>query len=133
MALTRRTCLAWGVVWAAPLGLTACFGSGPAAVVQGFYGAVAEGNVDKAMTFLALEQVSANEMMMVKGKLQVALGISKQKIDANGGLAGVQLLEETEQGEGRLRVKVEVKFKNGKTETDYMNLVKEKDGWKIKL
>ena len=49
--ISRRVCLAAVVA----LGLTACFGSGPEAAVQGFYGAVAEGNTDKAMGFLALE------------------------------------------------------------------------------
>ncbi len=63
--ISRRVCLAAVVA----LGLTACFGSGPEAAVQGFYGAVAEGNTDKAMGFLALESVSANEMIMVKGKI----------------------------------------------------------------
>ena len=65
--ISRRVCLAAVVA----LGLTACFGSGPEAAVQGFYGAVAEGNTDKAMGFLALESVSANEMIMVKGKIHI--------------------------------------------------------------
>ena len=132
-AWTRRTCLTWGLALAAPLGLSACLGGGPQATVEGFYAAVAQGDVDQAMTWLALEQVSANEMMLVKGKLQVALAVSKEKIDANGGLGSIKLLEQTEQGDNRMRVQVQVTFKNGKTDTEYMDLVKQKDGWKIKL
>ena len=55
-AWTRRTCLTWGLALAAPLGLSACLGGGPQATVEGFYAAVAQGDVDKAMTWLALEQ-----------------------------------------------------------------------------
>ena len=134
MAFTRRTCLAWGAAALAPLALSACLGaSGPEATVRGFYDAVNAGDVDKAMTFLALEQVSTNEMILVKGKLQMAVGVSKQKIDANGGLGSVKVLEESPQGDNQLRVKVQVQFKNGKSETEQMHLLKEQDVWKIKL
>lgn len=115
------------------LGLTACFGSGPEAAVQGFYGAVAEGNTDKAMGFLALESVSANEMVMVKGKIQMMVAAGKTQMDANGGFQGVKITNQQEQGENALRVQLEILFKNGKTDQDSMNLVKQKDGWKIKL
>lgn len=127
--ISRRVCLAAVVA----LGLTACFGSGPEATVQGFYGAVAEGNTDKAMGFLALESVSANEMVMVKGKVQMMVAAGKTQIDANGGLQGVKITNQQEQGENAVRVQLEVLFKNGKTDTDSMNLIKQKDGWKIKL
>ena len=48
--------------------------------------------------------------------------------------AGNLLLEVTSlNGENALRVQLEILFKNGKTDQDSMNLVKQKDGWKIKL
>lgn len=127
--ISRRVCLAAVVA----LGLTACFGSGPEAAVQGFYGAVAEGNTDKAMGFLALESVSANEMIMVKGKIQMMVAAGKTQMDANGGFQGVKITNQQEQGENALRVQLEILFKNGKTDQDSMNLIKQKDGWKIKL
>ena len=85
------------------------------------------------MGFLALESVSANEMIMVKGKVQMMVAAGKTQIDANGGLQGVKITNQQEQGENAVRVQLEVLFKNGKTDQDSMNLVKQKDGWKIKL
>ncbi len=127
--ISRRTCLALGLA----VGLSACFGSGPEATVKGFYAAVAAGDTDKAIGFLALQSVSANEMIVVKGKVQMMVAAGKTQIDANGGLQDVQIVSQQEQGEAALRVQLQVTFKNGKTDTDNMNLVKEKDGWKIKL
>ncbi len=49
------------------------------------------------------------------------------------GLQGVKITNQQEQGENALRVQLEILFKNGKTDQDSMNLVKQKDGWKIKL
>ncbi|MCZ2106141.1 MAG: DUF4878 domain-containing protein [Burkholderiales bacterium] len=129
MTISRRTCLAMGLA----LGLSACFGAGPEAAVEGFYQAVAQGDADKAMGFLALESVSANEMLMVKPKIQMLVATGKAKIDANGGLKGVKITDQQPQGENALHVRLEITFQNGKTDSDTMNLVKEKDGWKIKL
>ena len=82
---------------------------------------------------MALESVSANEMIMVKGKIQMMVAAGKTQMDANGGFQGVKITNQQEQGENALRVQLEILFKNGKTDQDSMNLVKQKDGWKIKL
>lgn len=129
--LHRRTCLALGLGWA--LGLSACFGGGPETAVQGFYAAVAQGDTDKAINWLALDSVSANEMLVVKPKIQMLVATGQAKIEANGGLKSVKIIDQQPQGENALRVRLEVTFQNDKTENDNMNLVKHKDGWKIKL
>lgn len=131
MFLSRRTCLAMGLA----LGLTACFGGGsPFSVVKDFYAAVLQGDADKAITFLALKQVSANEMQLVKPKVQMIVAQGKSKTDANGGLDAIELLQEniSEDGE-QAKVEVKVLFKNGKSSNESFKLVKEDGAWKIRL
>ena len=131
MQLSRRTCLAMGMA----VTLSACFGSAsPFSVVEDFYAAVAKGKTEEATGHLALEQVSANEMQMVQAKVKMLVTQGQSMTEANGGLDGITLLKEeiSEDGESA-RVRVEVKFNNGKSKEESFRLLKQDGDWKIRL
>lgn len=135
MQFSRRTWMSLGLAAGLSLGLVGCFGGGgPEGVVREFYGAVAKGDAEQATKFIALKQVSANEMMMAKGKIQMMVGEGKARIEANDGLAKVDVLEQklSEDGESA-QLQVQVTYKNGKTSSSRMKMVKEEGGWKIRL
>lgn len=117
------------------LGLTACFGGGaPMDVVRDFYAAIADGNAEKATKYMALKQVSANEMQMVKGKVAMMVAEGKSTVDANDGLDKIEMLQENLAEDGNsAQVKVQVTFKNGKTKNEGFKLIKEDGDWKIRL
>lgn len=131
MRMARRTWLSLGLA----VGLTACFGGGgPEGAVRDFYAAVADGNAEKAMEFIALQQVSANEMLVAKGKIQMLVGQGKAKIEANNGLAKVEVLEQNLSEDGNMaKLNVQLTYKNGKTTSERMRLRKEDGRWKISL
>lgn len=131
MPISRRAWLALGIA----AGLTGCLGGEkPLQVIENFYAAVAEGNTDKAVQYLALENVSANEMIAVKAKVAVMVAQGKAVIDANNGVQKVQVLEENLSEDGaQANVRVQVTFRNDKTDTDTFKLRKVNGHWKIRL
>ncbi|MBD7959649.1 MULTISPECIES: DUF4878 domain-containing protein [Comamonas] len=131
MNISRRTWLAMGM----SLGLTACLGgSAPIDVIRDFYMAVAAGNADKATQYLALQQVSADEMRLVKAKVEMMVAQGKSVVDANNGLAKIDMLQEDMAADGNsAKVKVQVTFKNDKTKNESFTLLKEDGHWKIRL
>ncbi|MEG1374516.1 MAG: DUF4878 domain-containing protein, partial [Comamonas sp.] len=103
-------------------------------VIRDFYMAVAAGNADKATQYLALQQVSADEMRLVKAKVEMMVAQGKSVVDANNGLAKIDMLQEDMAADGNsAKVKVQVTFKNGKTKNESFTVLKEDGNWKIRL
>lgn len=131
MSISRRTCLAMGLA----MGLSACLGSAsPFGVVKDFYAAVQAGNTDKALQYMALAQVSADEMRMVKPKVEMMVAQSNSVTEANGGMGSIELLEEKIAEDGQTaRIHVKLTYKNGKTKEENFKLRQEDGNWKIIL
>jgi len=115
--------------------LAACsFSSSPERTVETFYRAVAEKKTDKAIEQLALGDISAGEMVVAKGFLQLAIGALAIEIESNGGLKRVEVLESTVAEDGQsARVRVKLSFNNGKDDTRSNRLRLEEGKWKITM
>lgn len=114
--------------------LAACSGSKPTSTVEAFFNAVAKGDVEKASEQISFAGVSANEMIQAKGKIQMIVGEMHKMVEANGGLAGIEVVESKIDDDGKsATVKIKLKFKNGKDQEETQKLVKEDAGWKISL
>ncbi|MDR1423871.1 MAG: DUF4878 domain-containing protein [Azoarcus sp.] len=112
--------------------LAACSPSAPEDVVKDFYKAVADNRVDDAVAYFSLQDVKENDLTVVKGKLQMVVGERYSRIQDNGGLESITT-EVVEQQDDTARVKVELKFKNGKTKNESARLVKDSGKWKMHL
>jgi len=115
--------------------LAACsLASSPEKTVETFYRAVAEKEMDKAIEQLALGEVSAGEMVLAKGLLQMAIGVLAVEIESNGGLKRIDVLESTVAEDGQsARVRVKLIFNNGKDDTQSDRLRLEEGKWKMTL
>jgi hypothetical protein len=105
----------------------ACAGSTPSATVKAFYHAVGKGNTDEAVGLMSEQIVS----MVGRDKLRAGLQEATRKSLAKGGLDDVQIVDEKTAGEVATVV-VLLKYKNGTSERETVQLVKEKDGWRLK-
>ncbi|MDR1462565.1 MAG: DUF4878 domain-containing protein [Azoarcus sp.] len=112
--------------------LVACSPSTPEDVVKDFYKAVADNRVDDAVAYFSLKNVKENDLTTMKGKLQMVVGDTYSRIQNNGGLESITT-ELIEQQDDTARVKVELKFKNGKTKNESTRLVKDSGKWKLHL
>ncbi|MDR3214544.1 MAG: DUF4878 domain-containing protein [Azoarcus sp.] len=113
------------------LALAGC-SSSPDDVVKDFYKAVADNRVDEAITYFSLKDVKENDLTTMKGKLQMVVGAYYSRIQENGGLDSITTTI-IEQNGDTVRVKAELKFKNGKTKDESNILIKDAGKWKIKL
>ena len=131
MSISRRACLSLGLV----LAIAACTSSNsPLGTIQNFYAAVEKGDADKAANYVAFGNISDNEMMAAKGKLQMMVAEGKNKIEKNGGLSKVALEKEELNADGESgAVVVKLHFKNNTEQTGRFKVVKEKGDWKIRL
>jgi len=112
--------------------LAACSSPKPEAAVEAFYQAAAKKNVDRAAEQVALGDVPDNEMLMVKGMLQMMIGAYAAKIESNDGLKRIEVLETTVDEDGQsARVRSKLLFNNGKDETVSDRLHLEGGKWKI--
>lgn len=114
--------------------LSACSGGQPESVVESFYEAAADGDVEKATELMALNNVPAAQMMQAKGKVQMIVGEMQNRINANGGLDDVEILEsKVAESKKTAVVRVKIKYKNGKDQTQSHNMIDEDGDWKLLL
>jgi hypothetical protein len=114
------------------LALAGCSSSTPTDVVQDFYKAVAANKVDAAVAYFSLRDIKESDLTAAKGKMQMVVGNAHSKIENQGGLESVTTTV-IEQKDDIVRVKAELKFKNGVTNDEYFTLEKDGGNWKIRL
>ena len=103
----------------------------PEDIVEKYYKAAADNNVDKAISCFSLKNIDETEITTAKGKLQMIIGGYYQEIQKNGGLASVKTALVEQEGD-TATVNAIVTFKNGQTDEQRFNLIKD-NGWKITL
>lgn len=135
-ALLSRNLLAlWISLFA--LALVACSSSSPEDVVKEYCKAVADNRVDDAIAFFSLKDVKENDLTQAKGKLLMIVGKQYSEFQGKGGLESVATsVIEPKKGDsekGIVRVKSELKFKNGETQSTDWTLVQESGKWKFLL
>lgn len=114
--------------------LAACSAAKPEEVPIAFYKAVDAGDVEKAMSYVSFASFTADEMVAAKGKVQMVIGSAQQRFKANDGFDRVEIVSvETAEDGNASMVYTKLFFKNGKDMPDKVLLVKNEDGWKIKL
>ena len=99
----------------------------PADVAKDFLNKAAKG--DKGAIDLMHSSLVS---MMGKEKLEMGLKEESEKIKAKGGIASIDILEESI-GEEDAMLKVKVNYKDGSNKTEKINLIKEKGDWKITI
>ena len=127
----RKLAVLLGAFFAFAL-LTACSPQTPESVVSSYIKAVASNNVDEAMGYLALGDVKGNEFTQTRGKIRGMLDSQYSAIQENGGLDSIST-KLINKNDNIAHVKLTMKYKNGKTESGDMTLVKESGEWKISL
>jgi len=128
---TRRLAVFLGVFFASVL-LAACSSQTPESVTESYIKAVANNRIDEAIGYFALDDVKENDLTAVKGKLQMIAGEQYSKIQESGGLDSVSSSLIDNKGNSA-HVKVEMKYKNGKTDDTTFNLIQKSGKWKIIL
>ncbi|MBU4609368.1 DUF4878 domain-containing protein [Achromobacter sp. GG226] len=114
--------------------LTACSGGKPESAVETFYEAVAKGDVDKATAQISFANVPADRVVQARGKVQMIVGEMQNRVEANGGLDRVEILETTmDDTRESAQVRARVVFHNGRDDTQNHRLVKDDGDWKIQL
>lgn len=114
--------------------LSACSGGQPESVVESFYKAAADGDVEKATDLIAFKNVPAAQMVQAKGKVQMIVGEMQNRINANGGLDEVEILEsKVAESKKTAVVRAKIKYKNGKDQTQSHNVIDEDGSWKLLL
>jgi len=114
--------------------LAACSGGKPESVVEAFYSAAEDGDVEEAREQISYANVSASQVAAVQGKVQMIVGEMQARINANKGLDEVEIVESKVSEDGNTAtVRAKLIFNNGKELIEDHRLVKEDDGWKIVL
>ncbi|MGO3741679.1 DUF4878 domain-containing protein [Kerstersia sp.] len=112
--------------------LTACMtfsNNTPNGTVRLFYQAVADGDTD-----LALEQVQHPAESTERNKQRAAIEEMQNTMQANQGLAEVQILQGRLSHQGtQAEVQARIIFKNGSTKTEDLRLQTNNNIWKIVL
>jgi hypothetical protein len=104
----------------------ACFASGPESTVKKFYGAIEEGEIDKASEMLSSRILG----LLGPDKLRQALSKQALEIKKKGGIKSIDVLEMNEVGE-IAEGKVKITYDDGSEETEGVKLVKEEGKWKL--
>lgn len=128
--------------------LTACggLGGGPEATVYKFNQYVADGNIDQALTLLGSDcrrmgdqkwrrilEERSSDISEKKGikKLETQADApsdsGREEASSDNGEANAEAEKERQ----TIRVRTTVTYGNGETESDWVTLVKEEEGWKI--
>jgi len=134
VAVSRKWCVFLGALLAVAL-LTACGSPAletPESVVRSYIKAVAENRAEDAIKYYSLKDIKESDLTAAKGKLMMIVGKQYSEIQRKGGLDSVSTSLVSEK-DNIATVKLELKFKNGKTESNTMKLAKEDGKWKIRL
>lgn len=101
---------------------------GPRVVVQNFFQAVDNGNIDEAMGYLSTSTIQS----LGYGKWQAALIEGSQQMAAQGGLRSINIVNETINGD-IAQITFRITMGDGSEETNNVDLVKEDGNWKIRI
>lgn len=112
--------------------LSGCGDKTPDDVAKDFYTAMEKKDVDKAYKMIYLNDEDMDKELEVKGKLQMIVGESSRKIEAQGGTKSIEPGNVT-LGDGTAKVELHVTFRNGTEKNEYFNLRQKNDEWKILL
>jgi hypothetical protein len=104
----------------------ACAGSSPASAVKAFYRAVSDGKTDDALGLLSQQTIAT----IGEPKLRAGIQEAAQEAMAKGGLKDLEIAEEQSNGD-IATVQAILKYGNGTQETETLQLVKEKGGWRL--
>lgn len=99
---------------------------GPGKTVQSFFKALDKGEINEAMEYLSVQTIQT----LGYDKWRTALAEAANSLASSGGIKSVKIMNEDIIGD-TARVTFEVELKNGETEIDTFELVKENDEWKI--
>jgi len=115
--------------------LAACSSSSkPETSVEAFYQAAIKRDVDKALGYLAMGEMSENELFQAKGKVQMIVGEIAENIEENDGLKRMEVLaSEVEEDGEKARVQVKFIYNNDNDHTQSFHLQREDGQWKIIL
>jgi uncharacterized membrane protein YvbJ len=104
----------------------ACTGSSPSAAVKAFYRAIGDGDTDKAVGLLSQQIVNTVGVEKLRAGIQKASRDTLEK----GGVKDLEITNEQVAGDVAT-VDVVIKYGNGTAETQKVQLVKEKGGWRL--
>lgn len=106
--------------------LLACAGRTPSSAVTSFYQAVEDGDTKTATSLLTVETVA----MLGEEKMKAGLQKAGLEMQEKGGLAGIEITQETVSGEVA-KVTAVLTYGNGTTETEVHELRKQDGRWRI--
>ena len=138
---SRRACLLGGLSLAAALGLSAC-ATPPEptaeqrqdALVQRFYRLVADGDFDQCIRLVSARNISKELLADFEPKLRRMLAGAKGLIDSKGGLEQVEIVERVVSEKDQVtKLRVLVRYRDGNTRRERMNLFQEDGVWKVQL
>lgn len=139
--LSRRTCLLGGVSLAAALGLSAC-ATPPEptaeqrqdALVQRFYQLLAAGDFDGCIALISARNLSKEQLTDFEPKIRRMLTGAQAKINAHGGLQSVEIVERViSEADQVTKLRVLVRYGDGNSRRERMNLFQEDGVWKVQL
>lgn len=133
--MSRRSALACVMLaGTASWGLAGCSSSSsPEKAATHFFELVNKNKIDEAVQMFSTRDVKAEEMTMAKGKFTTIVGRMYAVLQANDGLKGVQVDSVDPVSEDRARVNVTLTFKNGKTKTERLNMVRDNGNWMLSI
>lgn len=137
--MSRRHCLLACFTTFSALGLAACATAPSAtesqdALVQRFYQLVAAGDFDNSIRLVSARTIAPEKLASFEDKLRRLLTGAKRKIDSNGGLQQVEVVEREFSEETQVtKVWVLVTYRDGSTRRERINLCQENGVWKVQL
>ncbi len=134
----------WISMLAACMLLTACSNSSPEPVAKDFMQKILTGDADGALKLVAMPEKDQAAVEILTGKVRAGVVRLKAQTDKWGGVDKIQVVSVTYKSadaqtikadqvtEGSLAfIKMDVTFKNGRTDDYSTRLIKTSSGWKI--
>ena len=104
----------------------ACAGFSPSSAVKAFYSAIGNGKTDDAIGLVSQQTLNT----VGEQKLRMGIQGASRKMMAKGGLKDLEITNEQVSGDVAT-VTALLKYGNGSQETQKVQLVKEKGGWRL--
>lgn len=137
-AYSRRRLLLTGAA-ASALGLAAC-ATAPTeaerqdALVQRFYQLLAAGDFDGCIALISARNLSKEQLADFEPKIRRMLTGAQAKINAHGGLQSVEIVERViSEADQVTKLRVLVRYGDGNSRRERMNLFQENGVWKVQL
>lgn len=135
---SRRHLLLAGAA-ASALGLAAC-ATAPTeaerqdALVQRFYQRLAAGDFDGCIALISARNLSKEQLTDFEPKIRRMLTGAQAKINAHGGLQSVEIVERViSEADQVTKLRVLVRYGDGNSRRERMNLFQENGVWKVQL